>query len=87
MKAAVLALFAALLVGCSSTEQSDLCARMEKAYTLYQISLQSGREISKEEAQAAAIAAAYLALNCGWTQAKSSPDSRGVMVVIPPTIQ
>lgn len=72
------------VVGCSSVEESDLCARMEKAYSLYQASLLSGREVSKDEANAAAAAATYLTLYCGWQGQKAVTDVNGVAIVAPP---
>jgi len=59
------------LVGCSTTstsipDKTARCENYESIYTLY-LSTVATRPVSKEESAAAAVAAIFLRMYCGWT--------------------
>lgn len=66
---------AIITTGCStsSAPTDSQCARYRAVYEAYRASLEV-RTPSKEEALAAAVAAAYLSASCGWTELKSRGD-------------
>lgn len=64
--------------GCAARPaEGDPCERYVAAYQLYKATLAAGREPSEDEVTAAAMAAAYLQLRCGWTP----PRTRGAAPV------
>lgn len=68
--------------GCASRPTGgDPCERYVAAYQLYQSTLAAGREPSEDEVTAAAMAAAYLQLRCGWTPVRTR--SAAPVAVVP----
>lgn len=71
--------------GAGAASGDDACTKAVAAYQLYQTSLATGREVSKDERTAATIAATYLQLRCGWTPAATrGPAAEGDVPVLRP---
>lgn len=76
----VLALFSSGCAGTgsgSASSQADRCETYAAVYSLYTATAPL-REVSKDEAAAAAVAAAFLSLRCGW-----SPAAPGDVAQVP----
>lgn len=95
--AALTALYAAALVGCSTPQQQDTCVYAQTAYTLYLTYAAAqeagGNPPSQDQILAAQGAAIILQQQCGWVQLQTPTgiksvrgdvlDIYGVPVIVP----
>lgn len=87
-------LLASALIAAGCANAPDRAARCESYAAIYSayLAASAAREVGSEEIAAAAAAAAFLSLYCGWSSPKPTPGSRGpapvdqngVPIILPP---